>query len=72
MLTRDTQVEDLMGVPGIIPWLIQRGISPFSCCGAFPDTLGRLLELKGVEDVDGFIRELDETVSGTRNHAGRA
>ena len=58
MITRDTQVEDLLTLPGIIPWFIEHGVSPFSCFGAFPDTLERLLEIKGVADREGFIREL--------------
>jgi hypothetical protein len=59
MITRDTQVEDLLAVPGIIPWFIEHGVSPFSCYGAFPGTLGRLLEIKGVTDEEGIIRELN-------------
>jgi hypothetical protein len=60
VITRDSQVEDLLNLGGAVAWCIQRGVSPFSCSGAFPGTLGRLLELKGVADVDGFIRELNE------------
>ncbi len=60
MITRETQMEDLLKTQGVITWFIQRGVSPFSCYGAFPDTLERLLELKGVQDVEAFIRELDD------------
>ncbi len=60
MITRETQVEDLMKIPGIISWFIQHGISPFSCYGAFPDTVGRLLEIKRVQDVDVFLEELND------------
>jgi hypothetical protein len=59
MITRDTQVEDLLTSQGVIPWFIEHGVSPFSCFGAFPHSLGRLLELKGVEDVEAFIAELN-------------
>ncbi|HNX30528.1 MAG TPA: hypothetical protein PKM35_02905 [Holophaga sp.] len=64
MVTRETQVEELLRTPGLIAWFIQRGVSPFSCYGAFPDTLGRLLELKRVPDPDAFIRELNVFLDG--------
>jgi hypothetical protein len=60
MITRDMQVEELLQIRGSLAWCIQHGVSLFSCYGAFPDRLGRLLELKGVADVDGFIRAMDE------------
>jgi hypothetical protein len=59
MITRETQVEDLMRIPGVLVWCIQQGVSPFSCSGAFPGSFGRLLELKGVKDVDAFIGDLN-------------
>lgn len=59
MITRETQVEELLKVPGVVSWFIQHGVSPFSCYGAFPDTVGRLLELKRVPDIEAFIRELN-------------
>jgi hypothetical protein len=59
MLTRESQVEDIMALPGLIAWCIRHGVSPFSCYGAFPGTLGRLLEIKGVQDVDGFIQAMN-------------
>ena len=60
MITRDSQIEDLLQVPGTVAWFVEHGLSPFSCAGAFPGTLGRLLELKGVQDADAFIKALDE------------
>ena len=59
MIGRDTPVEDLTGIPGLVTWFIRHGVSPFSCSGAFPGTLGRLLEIKGVQDIDAFIAGLD-------------
>ncbi len=47
-------------MPGIVSWFILHGVSPFSCYGAFPDTLGRLLELKQVPDANAFIQELND------------
>ncbi len=59
MITRDSQMEDLMALPGLIAWCVHHGVSPFSCYGAFPGTLGRLLELKGIQDVDHFIEVMN-------------
>jgi len=59
MITRDTQVEDIMDIPGIIGYFIQNGVSPITCSGAFPQTLGRLLEIKKVADPDAFIDGLN-------------
>jgi hypothetical protein len=55
-------VEDLMRIPGVIAWCIRHGVSPFSCSGAFPGTVGKLLELKGVVDGDKFIHELNDSL----------
>jgi len=62
MVTRDTPVEELMQIPGIIGWCIHHGVSLFSCAGAFPGTVGRLLELKSVKDIDGFLRDLNDSL----------
>jgi hypothetical protein len=59
MITLDSQVEDLLAKPGVMTFFIERGYSPFSCSGAFPDTVGRFLAIKGVPDPEGFIRELN-------------
>jgi hypothetical protein len=59
MVTRDTQVEDMMDIPGIVGYFIQNGVSPITCSGAFPQTLGRLLEIKKVADPDAFIDGLN-------------
>jgi len=72
MITRNTQVEEIVKIPGIIPYFIGRGVSPITCDGAFPQTIGRLLEIKKVQDPDAFIdgvnaylRELATAVEGT-------
>ena len=59
MITRDTQVEQIVRIPGIVSYFIQRGVSPVTCSGAFPQTLGRLLEIKKVPDPKVFIAELN-------------
>ena len=72
MITRNTRVEDIMKIPGIMFYFIERGVSPITSDGAFPRDLGRLLEIKKVPDPDGFIegvntylKELALAVEGT-------
>ena len=59
MITRDTQVEDIVKIPGIVSYCIQHRVSLITCSGAFHQTLGRLLEIKKVPDPDAFIEELN-------------
>ncbi len=59
MITPETQVEDLVKYPNMIDYLIRHGVSPITCDGAFPQTLGRLLEVKKVTDPAGFIAEIN-------------
>ena len=59
MITRDTQVEEIVNIPGIVSYFIQNGVSPITCSGAFPQTLGRLLEIKKVPDPEAFIDGLN-------------
>ena len=63
MITSDTQVEKIMEQhPEVVSYFIQKGVSPISCAGAFPATLGMLLTIKKVEDVDGFIKGLNDFI----------
>ena len=62
MITRDTQVEEIVEIPGIITYFIERGVSPISCSDAFPNTLGKLLSLKKVSDPDLFIKGLNDFI----------
>ena|GEM_PF-661732 len=58
-ITSETPVEDIVGIPGAVQYFVERGVSPVSCSGAFPRTLGRLLEIKEVADPELFIAGLD-------------
>jgi hypothetical protein len=60
MITRDTQVEEIVKIPAIISYFIQKGFSPITCSGTYSKTLGRLLEIKKVPDPDAFIEELNK------------
>ncbi|KLU60650.1 hypothetical protein CEB3_c30330 [Peptococcaceae bacterium CEB3] len=62
MINRDSPVEEIMEIPGVMMFFIENGISPFSCAGSFPGSLGKLLELKRVspEKQEAFIKALNE------------
>ena len=59
MITRDTQVEEIVKIPGIISYFIQNGVSPITCSGTYSQTLGILLEIKKVPNQDVFIDALN-------------
>lgn len=59
MITRDTLVEDIVKIPGLVTYFIQNGVSLISCSGVFPQTIGRLLEIKKVPHPDAFIERLN-------------
>jgi len=62
-ITKDTLVEDIIKeYPDVISYFIQKGVSPISCSGPFPASLGTLLDIKNVDNVDGFIKELNEFI----------
>jgi len=46
MITKDTPVEEIMQKYDVLAYFLENGISPFSCAGAFPQSLGKLLEIK--------------------------
>ena len=63
-ITAETQVEDIIEqYPEAVSYFIQNGINCISCVGPFPTTLGKLLTMKKVEDIDGFIKGLNEFIS---------
>ncbi len=58
-ITKDTQVEEIVKIKGVVSYFIQHGVSPISCSGAFPQSLGNLLSIKKVADPDAFIEGLN-------------
>ncbi len=62
-ITKNTQVEEIVEIDGVIPYFIQHGVSPISCSGAFPQSLGNLLEVKKVADPDAFIDGLNKLIA---------
>lgn len=60
MITSETQVEELIEhYPEAVKYFIMNGVTPFFCSGAYPANLGKLLDLKKVQDKDRFIRGLN-------------
>lgn len=64
MVTRDTQVEGIVKIPGVISYFIEHGVSPITCSGAYPQALGRLLEVKKVPDPEAFIEGINAFLKG--------
>lgn len=58
MIDKDTLLEDIVKLPGVIEYFIEAGISPVSCSGAFPMTVGRLLEMKKIPNPEAFLEGL--------------
>jgi len=70
MVTVDTPVEKVLeDHPACISYFIQRRLSPFTCAGAFPTTLGDWLRARDVEDVEEFVAGLQRFLSGEHPEA---
>jgi hypothetical protein len=62
-ITADIQVEELLEkYPQTVGYFIMNKVSPFSCAGAYPKTLGEMLTARNVPDAAGFIRGLNELI----------
>ena len=59
MITKDTPVEEIMQKYDVLTYFLENGVSPFSCAGAFPQHLGKLIKIKKVKDPDAFIAGLN-------------
>jgi hypothetical protein len=71
LITLDTKVEEIMNVPGILSYCIQKGVSLITCSDVFPGTLGKLLEIKRVRDPESFVDDLNKYLdSRTENELG--
>jgi hypothetical protein len=62
VITKDTKVEEIMNITGIVTFCIQRGFSLITCSDVFPETLGKLLEIKEVHDQDSLLSDLNAYV----------
>lgn len=61
LITPDTQVEELMEkYPATVTYFIMNKVSPVSCAGAYPKSLGQMLADRKVADIDGFIKGLND------------
>lgn len=67
VITADVQVEDIMdNYPDSVTYFIMHKVSPISCAGAYPKTLGEMLAMKEIQDIEGFIEGLNDFL-GTRS-----
>ncbi|MGE4555817.1 MAG: hypothetical protein AB7D07_03245 [Desulfovibrionaceae bacterium] len=62
-VTKETMVEDLVKLPGVVGYGVKSGVSLFACSGGHPMSLGRLLEIRKIADPDGFIDGLNAFLS---------
>ncbi len=60
MITLDTKVEEIMNIPGIVSYCIQKGISLITCSDVFPGSIGKLLEIKNIHDPQSFVDDLND------------
>lgn len=58
-ITKDTMVEEVFEVPGVLEYCLENRVSVFSCAGAYPQTFGSLLANKKVKDPDAFLEGLN-------------
>ncbi len=62
-VTLDTLVEEILNkFPETMSFFIENGVSPFSCSGAYPSSLGELLKRTGKGDAEEFVRKLNEYI----------
>jgi len=62
MITKDTSIEEIIQKYDVLTYFLENGVSPFSCAGAFPQNLGKLLEIKKVKNPDAFIAGLNALI----------
>jgi len=65
LITLDTKVDEIVRIPGIVKYCIEKGISLITCSDVFPDTLGKLLEIKNACDPDSFVKDLNDYLEST-------
>ena len=63
-ITSETLVEEILDLdPRVVRYFILNNVKPFTCGGAYPQTLGELLARYNVEDVDGFMAGLNAFIA---------
>lgn len=63
-VTMDTPAEEVLNLPGAMTYCVKNGVSPFSCAGDYPGSIGELLARRNVKDPAGFIAGLNELARG--------
>lgn len=62
-VTMDTPAEEVLNLPGAMTYCVKNGVSPFSCAGEYPGSIGELLRRRNVKNPEGFIAGLNELAS---------
>lgn len=50
-----------------LTYFLENGVSPFGWGDVFPQSLGKLLEIKKVKDPDAFIAGLNKIITEKKN-----
>lgn len=66
-VTKDTPVVEVLRLPGAVSYCVLHGVTVFSCSGEYPCTMGRLLELRKVQDPDAFLSGLNAAIRPQRH-----
>ncbi|EAT14683.1 hypothetical protein HTZ97_12405 [Desulfuromonas acetoxidans] len=63
-ITSETLVEEILDLDSrVVRYFILNKVKPFTCGGAYPQTLSELLARYGVEDVEAFIAGLNTFIA---------
>ena len=63
MITKDIYIEDLVGKhPETVGFLMKKGIVCIQCGEPVWGTLEEAAARKGIDDIDGIVKELNELV----------
>jgi hypothetical protein len=59
LITLNTKIEEIIDVPGIVNYCVQKGVSLITCSDVFPGTIGKLLQVKNVRNPQAFVDDLN-------------
>jgi len=62
VINKDTPVEEIIQKYDVLTYFLENGVSPFGWGDVFPQSLGKLLEIKKVKDPDAFIAGLNKII----------
>jgi len=69
-ITKETLVEDILDAyPQSVSYFIMNKVTPFTCAGAYPTTLGEMLASRKVDDVEAFVLGLNKAVAESQDRS---